>query len=194
MSAGVKIQRSPVPRQRTAARGGAGDDSTSQGGQSNCFEFVDRMMEMNRTGELRSPVSQTLDMHLVEFARGEAVYEMPAREELGNPLGVIQGGVATALADAAMAAATTTILTDDEIRSSAITTIDIFARFIRPVNAKKVERLRAQAKVVRAGGRLVWTEADVLADGELVGKFASTGIRVAFDPQAYLAGNGRSHE
>ena len=51
------------------------------------------------------------------------------------------------------------------------------------MNAKKVERLRAEAKVVRAGGRLVWAEADVLADGEVVGKFASTGIRVAFDPQ-----------
>jgi acyl-coenzyme A thioesterase 13 len=150
-------------------------------------QFVDQMMESNRAGDLRSPVSETLDMRLVEFGRGQAVYEMPAREELGNPLGVIQGGVATALADAAMAAATTTILTDEEIQKSAITTIDIFARFIRPVNAKKVDTLRAEANVVRAGGRLVWAEADLLADGEVVGKFASTGIRVAFDPQAYLA-------
>jgi uncharacterized protein (TIGR00369 family) len=154
--------------------------------------FVDQMMEKTRAGELRSPVSETLDMSLVAFGRGEAVYEMPASESLGNPLGVIQGGVATALADAAMAAATTTILTDEEIQSSAITTIDIFARFIRPVSAKKVERLRAEAKVVRAGGRLVWAEADVLADGEVVGKFASTGIRVAFDPQAYIASRGSS--
>jgi uncharacterized protein (TIGR00369 family) len=158
------------------------------------YEFVDRLMEQTRAGELRSPVSQTLDMHLVEFARGEAVYEMPAREELANPLGVIQGGVATALADAAMAAATTTILADDEIQKSAITTIDVFARLIRPVNAKKVDRLRAEAKVVRAGSRLVWTEADVLADGEVVGKFASTGIRVPFDPQAYISGQGGSNE
>jgi uncharacterized protein (TIGR00369 family) len=156
------------------------------------YEFVDQLMEQTKQGQLRSPVSETLDMHLVEFGRGEAIYEMAAREELGNPLGVIQGGVATALADAAMAAATTTILTDDEIQKSAITTIDIFARFIRPVNAKKVERLRAEAKVVRAGGRLVWSEADVLADGEVVGKFASTGIRVAFDPQSYIAGQGSS--
>lgn len=195
----TKTRRRPATRRQVGARERrASDDGATQGagqgGQSGCYELVDRMMEMNRTGELRSPVSQTLDMRLVEFARGEAVYEMPAREGLGNPLGVIQGGVATALADAAMAAATTTILTDEEVRGSAITTIDIFARFIRPVNAKKVERLRAQAKVVRAGGRLVWTEADVLADGELVGKFASTGIRVAFDPRAYLAGNGRSRE
>jgi uncharacterized protein (TIGR00369 family) len=155
-------------------------------------EFIDQMMEQSRAGELRSPVSDTLGMHLVEFGRGEAVYEMDAREELGNPLGVIQGGVATALADAAMAAATTTILTDDEIQKSAVTTIDIFARFIRPVNAKKVGRLRAEARVVRAGGRLVWAEADLLADGDIVGKFAATGIRVAFDPQSYIAERGGS--
>jgi uncharacterized protein (TIGR00369 family) len=152
--------------------------------------FVDQMMEKTKAGELRSPVSETLDMHLVEFGRGEAVYEMAARQELGNPLGVIQGGVATALADAAMAAATTTILDDEEIQKSAITTIDIFARLIRPVNANKVDRLRAEARVVRAGGRLVWAEAELLADGEVVGKFAATGIRVAFDPQAYVEGRG----
>ena len=157
-------------------------------------ELVDQMLEKSRAGELRSPVSETLGMHLVEFGRGEAVYEMAASEELGNPLGVIQGGVATALADAAMAAATTTILTDEEIQKSAITTIDIFARFIRPVNAAKVDRLRAEARVVRAGGRLVWAEADVLADGEVVGKFTSTGIRVAFDPAAYIAERSASDE
>jgi uncharacterized protein (TIGR00369 family) len=152
--------------------------------------FVDRMMESNRSGDLRSPVSETLQMQLVEFGRGEAVYEMPARPELGNPLGVIQGGVATALADAAMAAATTTILSDEEIQREAITTIDLFARFIRPVRVEKVETLRAEARVVRAGGRLVWAEAEVLADSEMVGKFAATGIRVAFDPSAYIAERG----
>jgi acyl-coenzyme A thioesterase PaaI-like protein len=93
-----------------------------------------------------------------------------------------------------MAAATTTVLTDEEIQQSAITTIDLFARFIRPVRANKIERLRAEAKVVRAGGRLLWTEADVLADDEVVGKFASTGIRVAFDPQSYISGQQNSNE
>jgi uncharacterized protein (TIGR00369 family) len=151
-------------------------------------EFVDQMLEKTRSGDLRSPVSTTLGMELVAFGRGEATYEMAAREQLGNPLGVIQGGVVTALADAAMAAATTSVLDDEEIQKSAITTVDIFARFIRPVNAKKVDRLRAVARVVRAGGRLVWAEADVLADEEMVGKFASTGIRVTFDAAAYVGG------
>lgn len=153
-------------------------------------EFVDQMLDKTRTGELRSPVSSTLGMHLVGFNRGEATYEMAARAELGNPLGVIQGGVVTALADAAMAAATTSVLDDQEIQSSAITTVDIFARFIRPVSVKKVDTLRAEARVVRAGGRLVWAEAEVLADGEMVGKFASTGIRVTFDPSSYVAEQG----
>ena len=152
--------------------------------------FVDQMLEKTRSGELRSPVSSTLGMNLVTFGRGAATYEMAAGAELGNPLGVIQGGVVTALADAAMAAATTSVLEDEEIQKSAITTVDIFARFIRPVNAKKVDTLRAEARVVRAGGRLVWAEADVLADGEVVGKFASTGIRVAFDPTSYAGGQG----
>jgi uncharacterized protein (TIGR00369 family) len=150
--------------------------------------FVDGMLEKTKSGEVRSPVSSTLGMHLVAFGRGEATYEMAASAELGNPLGVIQGGVVTALADAAMAAATTSVLDDDEIQKSAITTIDIFARFIRPVNVNKIDSLRAQAHVVRAGGRLVWAEADVLADGEMVGKFASTGIRVGFDPSSYTSG------
>jgi uncharacterized protein (TIGR00369 family) len=154
------------------------------------YEFVDGMMEQSKSGKLRSPVSETLEMHLVDFGRGEATYETKAREELGNPLGVIQGGVATALADAAMAAATSTILDDEEIKKTAITTIDIFARFIRPVTAKKVERLRAEAKVVRAGGRLVWAEAELFADDQVVGKFAATGIRIEFDSQAYVAERG----
>lgn len=152
--------------------------------------FVDEMLEKTRAGELRSPVSSTLGMKLVEFGRGEATYEMAAATELGNPLGVIQGGVVTALADAAMAAATTSVLDDEEIQGCAITTVDIFARFIRPVNAKKVDTLRAEARVVRAGGRLVWAEAEVLADGEMVGKFASTGIRVTFDAASYVGGQG----
>src|ERR1700744_501584 len=143
--------------------------------------FVDEMLDKTRSGELRSPVASTLGMSLVAFGRGEATYEMAAGAELGNPLGGIQGGGVTALADAAMAAATTSVLDDEEIQASAITTVDIFARFIRPVNADKIETLRAEARVVRAGGRLVWAEADVLADGEVVGKFASAGIRVTFD-------------
>ncbi len=152
--------------------------------------FVDEMLGKTQSGELRSPVSNTLGMNLVAFGRGQAADQMAARAEHGNPRGGIQGGVVTALADAAMAAATTSVLADEEIKNSAITTVDIFARFIRPVNANKIDTLRAEARVVRAGGRLVWGEADVLADGEMVGKFAATGIRVTFDAASYVDAQG----
>src|SRR3954451_14623166 len=115
-------------------------------------DVVDQLMEQSRAGTLRSPVSETLQMRLVDFGRGEATYEMPARAELGNPLGVIQGGVATALADAAMAAATTTILSDEEIQREAITTVDLFARFLRPVNPGQRQRGLARARGGGGGG------------------------------------------
>lgn len=156
------------------------------------YAFVDEMMAKNRSGELRTPVSQYLGMELVDFGRGEAIYEMKVRAELGNALGVVQGGVVTALADAAMAAATTTVLDDDEIKSSAITTVDIFARFVRPVSVNNVDRLRAEARVVRAGGQLVWAEADVMANDKVVGKFAATGVRTSFDAEAYVSGQESS--
>ena len=42
---------------------------TSGERESVSYGFVDRMMEQNNTGELRWPVSETLDMRLVELAR-----------------------------------------------------------------------------------------------------------------------------
>ena len=47
-----------------------------------------------------------------------------------------------------------------------------------------------RARVIRAGGRLVWAEAEVLAGSEVIGKFNATGIRVSFDPQSYLGERG----
>ncbi len=144
--------------------------------------FIDQMLDKARSGEMRSPVGELLGMHLVEYGRGEAVYEMAAREQLGSSLGVIRGGIATALADTAMAAASTSLLDDVEVRHTTITMIDLFSRFIKPVSATEVETLRAEAKVVQTGARLVWAEADVLADGDLVGRFAATAIRVSLHP------------
>jgi acyl-coenzyme A thioesterase PaaI-like protein len=82
--------------------------------------FVDEMLEKAGSGELRSPVSNTFGMNLVVIGGGEATYEVPARTELGNPLGVIEGGVVTALADPAMAAATTSVLEDQEVGNSCL--------------------------------------------------------------------------
>jgi hypothetical protein len=40
-------------------------------------EFLDRMLEQSKAGELRSPVSGTLEMHLVEFGRAGSYAGFP---------------------------------------------------------------------------------------------------------------------
>jgi uncharacterized protein (TIGR00369 family) len=95
-------------------------------------------------------------------------------------MGVLQGGVATVLADAAMAAASMTVLDDEAVSKESVTTVQLNSRYLRPVKAG--ERLRGDARVVRSGRQLVWAECDVTADGKAVGKFEATGIRVPFDP------------
>jgi uncharacterized protein (TIGR00369 family) len=143
--------------------------------------FVDMVMESLKSGELISPVEQLVGMRMVDYGRGEASYELTVTESHANPMGMVQGGIASVMADAAMAMATTTTLTNDEMRVMAVTTADLFSRFIRPVKASKVDTLRADARVLRAGRQLVWAECDLMADGELVGKFNATGIKVSFE-------------
>jgi uncharacterized protein (TIGR00369 family) len=149
------------------------------------YEQVDEHMEKIRSGERTSPVAQYMQMRLTRFGRGEAVYEMPVRRELSNPIGMIQGGVATVLADAAMASATTTMLTDEEYGSTAVTTADIFVRLLGPVSLEQRSLLRAEGRVIKTGSRLVWAECDLYADDKLVGKFTGTGIKVQFEASSY---------
>lgn len=144
------------------------------------YAFIDGMLDQMQTGETSSPVSQHLGMTLVDHGRGRVTYEMAVRREVANPLGVVQGGIVTALADAAMAAATSSMLTDEEVAKEAVTTVDLYSRFLRPVSVGGAEVLRAEARVVRTGRQLIWAECDVTAGEKVVGAFAATGVRVPF--------------
>ena len=143
--------------------------------------YVDKMMEAMKTGALESPVEKLVGMRLVDYGRGEATYELPVRMDHANPMGMVQGGIASILADAAMAMATTTMLTNDDMRVSAVTTADLFSRFLKPISAKKIKVLGAEAKVIKSGRLLMWAECSLQADGDCVGMFNATGIRVTFD-------------
>jgi uncharacterized protein (TIGR00369 family) len=156
------------------------------------YAFIDGLLDQMQAGESSSPISQHLGMDLVEHGRGQVTYEMAVRRELSNPLGVVQGGIVTVLADAAMAAATSTMLNDDEATKEAVTTVDLFSRFLRPVNLDSAKVLRAEARVIRSGRQLIWAECDVTADGKEVGKFTATGVRVPFQASdAVLEENSR---
>jgi uncharacterized protein (TIGR00369 family) len=146
------------------------------------YTIVDGVLEQLKVGEPRDPISSLMNMRLIDFGRGEAVFELPLRVELGNALGMVQGGVASVIADTAMSMAMTSMQDDEQFPTSALTTVDLFARFIRPVWVSSGV-LRAEAKVIQSGSRLTWAECDLLAADRLVGKFTATGMRIPFKAQ-----------
>jgi acyl-coenzyme A thioesterase PaaI-like protein len=110
--------------------------------------------------------AEHLEMELVQFAAGVAVYEMPAR--------FVENSVLVAFAETAMNAAATTAVPD--LGSAAMTTRDLCAHFHSRVPAD-ARTLRAEAIVVRSDGHTVRVEADVLADGLRVAGFeANSGV------------------
>jgi uncharacterized protein (TIGR00369 family) len=148
-------------------------------------------IELIRTGEVSVPACDLIGAKLIEHGEGTAVYEMPVDAKVANPMGAVQGGIVTSMADAAMAVASVSVLTDDEFVTTSVTTCDIFARFMGPVPVAKYDTLRAEAKVIRAGRTLIWTECDVMADGKLVARFTGTGVKVAFKATQYTETTGK---
>lgn len=125
------------------------------------------MSFVNTPETTNTSVAEHLEMELVQFAAGVAVYEMPAR--------FVENGVLVAFAETAMNAAAATAV-PDQGRSADMGTLDLCAHFHSRVPAD-VETLRAEAIVVRSDGERVRVEADVLADGRRVASFeANSGV------------------
>jgi len=138
------------------------------------FSHVDELLRRHMTGEVRSPAAETLGLRLVSWARGVAVYEMPLRQSVCDPLGRVENGVLTALAEAAMTAAARTIVADGGERPHAMCMRGLSADFWRPVALVDAEALRAEAIVMRRTGPIVTVEADVLCGDARVATFAAT--------------------
>jgi uncharacterized protein (TIGR00369 family) len=138
---------------------------------------------------------QTLGAWIAEAEPGRVVLELQAGPEHRHGGGVVQGGVITQIADAAMGMSLATLQEDGMWN----TTIELKINFLRPV----VEgRLRAVGRVIemkqsgeqpdvtsprsgegareaRRRGRLLFSEADVLDErGRLVAKAWSTCMTV----------------
>ena len=98
--------------------------------------------------------------------------ELDASERHHHPGGVVQGGIITAIADAAMGISLMTAQPADQ----ANTTIELKINFIRPVTHG---RLRAIGKVVEIRKSLLFSEADVYDEEErLVAHATSTCIAI----------------
>jgi uncharacterized protein (TIGR00369 family) len=110
---------------------------------------------------------------------GHVVLEFEASEKHHQPNGVVQGGVLTAIADAAMGMAGMTV---QEI-GWANTTIELKINFIRPVIRGLV---KAEGKVVQAGKTVLFLEASVTnEEGKLAALATSSVLAFQLPPREH---------
>jgi uncharacterized protein (TIGR00369 family) len=110
---------------------------------------------------------QTLGARITESEPGRVVLELEAGPEHRHGGGVVQGGVITQIADAAMGMSLAT-LQEDGLWN---TTIELKINFIRPVVSG---RIRAVGRVVEMKQTLLFSEADVLDEQDRVVARASS--------------------
>jgi uncharacterized protein (TIGR00369 family) len=111
---------------------------------------------------------ETLGARITESEPGRVVLELEAGPQHRHGGGVVQGGVITQIADAAMGMSLATLQEDGMWN----TTIELKINFIRPVVSG---RIQAVGRVVEMRQTLLFSEADVLDEkGRLVARASST--------------------
>ena len=115
---------------------------------------------------------ETLGARITESEPGRVVLELVAGPQHRHGGGVVQGGVITQIADAAMGMTLATLQPDGMWN----TTIELKINFIRPA----IEgRLRAVGRVIEMGDPLLFSEADVFDEaGRLIARASSTCLPV----------------
>src|SRR5437773_11235752 len=115
---------------------------------------------------------ETLGARISEAEPGRVVLELVAGPQHRHGGGVVQGGVITQIADAAMGMSLATLQPDGTWN----TTIELKINFVRPV---REGRLRAIGRVVEIKQSLMFSEADVVDErGRLVARASSTNMAV----------------
>jgi uncharacterized protein (TIGR00369 family) len=111
---------------------------------------------------------ETLGARITEAEPGRVVLELEAGPQHRHGGGVVQGGVITQIADAAMGMSLATLQPEGIWN----TTVELKINFVRPAIAG---RLRAVGRVVQMGEALLFGEADVFDDrGRLIARASST--------------------
>jgi uncharacterized protein (TIGR00369 family) len=117
-------------------------------------EFLQAICE----GKLPAPpISRTLSFWLVEVGDGHAVFEGEPGPQLLQPFGTVHGGWALTLIDSATTCAAHSLLP----AGVGSTTVETNVNFSRPIT-KDTGRVRAEARVVSRGRRIITAEARLL--------------------------------
>ena len=139
-------------------------------------------LEIFKRGEghpARGGWAEPYGITVTKIEAGNVVLEFDASEKHHQPNGVVQGGVLTAIADAAMGMAGMTV---QEI-GWANTTIELKINFIRPVVRGRV---KAEGKVVQQGRTVLFLEASVTnEDGKLAALATSSVLAFQLPPREH---------
>ena len=135
-------------------------------------ELSSEHLELMRSVLKTVPFAQLLGIELLAASRGSATMRLMIRPELTQNYGLLHGGAMASLIDTATAFAIVSQLTQPE----KFTTVDLTVNYLKAVTGGSAT---CEARVVRAGRRLLTLSAEVHDDGGNLAAIAvSTYIRL----------------
>lgn len=131
------------------------------------LERIQKALAMNAP---RAPIAALMDIRLLSVEFGVAQFEGHPGEQHVNPIGVVHGGFAATLMDAACWTAAQTTMNAGEVPTTLELKVN-YARAILPATG----RVACEGRVINRGGRMVLTESKVLdKDAKLLAHATST--------------------
>jgi uncharacterized protein (TIGR00369 family) len=130
-----------------------------------------QLMQAMLAGEIPfAPIAHTLDFMLLEVAEGRAVFQGTPGPAHFNPMGTVHGGWFATLLDSALGCAVHTMMPPGR----AYTTAELSVNLVRALTPK-VQRVRAEGKVIHCGRQLATAEARLVGpDGTLYAHATTT--------------------
>ena len=129
------------------------------------------MMEAMLRGEIPyPPIAKTLSFQILEVSHGRALFQGAPLYEHLNPMGGIHGGWFATLLDSALGCAVHTTMP----AGRGYTTAELGVNLVKALSPK-VQRVRAEGKVIHAGRQLATAEARLYGpDGTLYAHATTT--------------------
>ena len=130
-----------------------------------------QMMQAMLRGEIPYPhIAKTLNFLIVEVDSGRAVFQGTPGVEHLNPMGSVHGGWFATLLDSALGCAVHTMMPP----GSGYTTAELGVNLVKAITPK-VQRVRAEGKVIHCGRQLATAEARLIGpDGTLYAHATTT--------------------
>ena len=153
--------------ERLAAGVGCGVATPDQVAGRSGLELMQAMLR----GELpTAPIARTLDFQLIEVDDGRAVFQGTPGPAHLNPMGTVHGGWYATLLDSALGCAVHTKMPPGR----AYTTAELGVNLVKAIGPK-VQRVRAEGRVLHSGRQLATAEARLVGpDGTLYAHATTT--------------------